>query len=378
MTHIKVEFQEMVGCLKKDYSYCTLFDINYLDKGIVTINSLLESGVTGNVYVLAMDEQCEDVLSDYYLNQKITIISLDNILYKELHRVRKERSQAEFCWTCTASLIEYILKTYQEDICTYIDADMYFYCNPNVLVDEMVNSDKSVQIIEHRFRDDFFGRENIKAAGRFCVEFNTFKNDDLGRKVLREWKRNTIESCASTSSTNNHLGDQFYLTEWPERYTCVNIIQNIGAGIAPWNICRYAYIGEKNGRILLSFDGMGEYEPVFYHFHNISYIDRNTVDINVFRHQVGINKEVVEKIYFSYLLLIDKTKNMLQENYDVYPFLQHHPGIVEKRSMRYYLGKVFSRRLLQNIMVKMRNMIAERNHKYDVYKISDIYRMVLP
>ena len=35
------------------------------------------------------------------------------------------------------------------------------------------------------------------------------------------------------------MGDQKYLDEWPDLYSSCHIIENMGAGIAPWNYCQY-------------------------------------------------------------------------------------------------------------------------------------------
>lgn len=355
------------------YSYCTLFDVNYLDKGIVSVDSLLKCDVKGNIYILSMDDKTREILCDYYRKyENVIVINLSDFMNEDLKRVKSERSRAEFCWTCTASLIDYVLSRYPEKICTYIDADMFFYSNPDVLVDEMIDNGKSVQIIEHRFKDGFFGRENVKSAGRFCVEFNTFSNEEESLEVLRKWKQDTIEACASTSSDNSNLGDQVYLTEWPNRYTCVNILQNLGAGLAPWNIARYGFVRMDGDVPIVSFDGMGEHKVIFYHFHNLAYSDENTVDINVFKYQVRINVEPVDRIYKPYLLLIDRTKKALKDSYDVYPLLKHHPGIIDKRTVGYYMRRIFSKDVWKWVLMKTRNSLAKRNSDKDIYRINEI------
>ena len=54
-----------------------------------------------------------------------------------LLKLKEERSKAEYCWTCTPVTIEYVLKHFKEPSCTYIDADLYFFADPQVLFDEM-------------------------------------------------------------------------------------------------------------------------------------------------------------------------------------------------------------------------------------------------
>lgn len=355
-------------------SYCTLFDKNYLDKGIVTIDSLIRFDLKGSIYILAMDQESFAILNDYYTdNKSIIIIPLEIFLDDNLKKVQDERSRAEFCWTCTASLIYYVLTVYNEDMCTYIDADMYFYSNPDKLVDEMLLAGKSVLIVEHRFKNDFFGKRSIQTAGKYNVAFNTFQKSEESLLVLKEWKNNTIESCFSYSNGNTSLGDQYYLSAWPEKYDCVHILKNNGADIAPWNLYRYKLVGSDGTIPILSFDGKGEVPAVFFHFHNIQYYSRETVDINVYKYQLKADRQTAEAFYYPYLVRIDQTKSMLEEKYGFYPIILQHPGLVEVSiSKKDYLRKLFSKQIAFRIVVSIRNRIAARNAKYDIYDINKI------
>ena len=117
-------------------TFCTLFDSNYLDKGLVLYESMTK--VMGNfkLYILAMDEKCEEILKSMNLSN-IIVISLKEFEDNELLEIKTKRARAEYCWTCTASLIDYVLKNYNETYCTYVDSDLYFYENPQILIGEM-------------------------------------------------------------------------------------------------------------------------------------------------------------------------------------------------------------------------------------------------
>ena len=185
-------------------TFCTLFDSNYMDKGLVMYESLKNVADEFKLYILAMDERCESVLKELNL-EHVVVISLSNFEDPELLELKKKRARAEYCWTCTASLIDYVFKNYQEDYCTYIDSDLYFYANPKVLIQEMCQADCSVQIVKHNFGTDRRSLEKEKRSGKFCVEFNTFKNDTEGRKILNTWKRQCRNHC---SMAPGEMGDQ--------------------------------------------------------------------------------------------------------------------------------------------------------------------------
>ena len=129
---------------------CTLYNSLYLDKGLVLYDSLKACAKDFELYVLCMDEKCYEVLMD--LGEKnLRPIQLAAVENKEILKAKSNRTTAEYCWTCTSRLIQYILATYQPECCTYIDADMYFYHDPQLLVDEMLNAGKSVMMVPHRF-----------------------------------------------------------------------------------------------------------------------------------------------------------------------------------------------------------------------------------
>jgi hypothetical protein len=62
------------------------------------------------------------------------------------------------------------------------------------------------------------------------------------------------------------FGDQKYLDDWPKRFEGVRVLENLGAGLAPWNVSNYRYAWE-DGRLLV--DGV---PLIFYHFHQMRQI----------------------------------------------------------------------------------------------------------
>ena len=307
-------------------TFCTLFDSNYLDKGIVLYHSLKASMKDNfKVYILAMDDKCYSILKDMRLSNA-EVISLNEFMDEELVEIRKERSRAEFCWTCTASLLDYVFEKYQEEFCTYIDSDLYFYKNPEMLIREMIEAKCSVQIVEHGFGKGKRADRQVKNSGRFCVQFNTFKNDVYGREILNTWKRQCRDRC---SMEVNAMGDQKYLTDWPEKYTKVHVLKHQGGGVAPWNIVRYRHLKNKEG-YLLDKKTKHEFELIFYHFHQLEYMDNGLININAFKHGFGIDEKMIYDIYIPYLKKLDEAKKMLLEEYGFMPMIISHPGFVKK------------------------------------------------
>lgn len=352
------------------YSYCTLFDKNYLDKGLVLIESLRKYNTDSNIYVLAMDEKCYEILNAVN-TYKVILVHLSDFETPELRDAKKNRSRGEYCWTCAAHFIYYVLMKNKEEYCTYLDADMYFYDNPNKLVDEMVNAGKSVQIIEHRFRNGFAGKMQESLSGKYCVEFNTFKNNDAGKKVLITWKNQTIQQCEMSGSAE-HFGDQMYLNDWMDKYDCVNILQDIGAGLAPWNINRYKLLKEVNGEIWTLYDnGNNPVRVVFYHFHDLKYVSRNKVNIGVHKRYWKLNMELTYKLYGDYLKKIKGKKEWLEKEYGLYPFIQGNAvGKEENLGLWGRIKRLFAGNAYKNIRFRIGNYLKIfLFQKYDIINI---------
>ena len=300
--------------------FCTLFDSNYLDKGLVMYRSLCRHVDDFKLYVLAMDANCEKVLLSYnYINLVVLNIN-DFSLKMGLEEIRKTRKHSEFCWTCTPFLLKFILSGFKEPICTYLDADLYFYDTPFCLLSEM--GEKTVQIVEHRFIDSIYGNYSKAISGTYCVQFNTFKNTNNALDLLDWWCNKCRESCSITEQRNkNVFGDQGYLENWGSM-SYVSILKNLGGGVAPWNISKYKfYKNNKNeNQMVLQEKKTGKiFSLVFYHFHNISYNSIHEVNIGVYEPWKA-EYELVREIYIPYLLEINKTKNELKERFGIFLF----------------------------------------------------------
>lgn len=337
------------------YSYCTLFDSNYLDKGLVLIDSFRKYNMTSKIYILAMDSVCYDVLQNLCL-LGVTIVRLEDFETEELLEAKKTRNRGEYCWTCGANFIYYVLKEYSEECCTYIDADMRFYDDPDQLVDEMIMAGKSVQLIEHRFHNGFSGKVQEELSGRYCVEFNTFKNNKEGMRVLDVWRRQTIEKCED-SDNKKHFGDQMYLEHWAEDYDCVHILENRGAGLAPWNINRYRMLRANDGEIWVTYDNEKcPVRVVFFHYHDLKYITPKKVNIGVHKRYWKLNMGLVYHLYKEYLRELNKKKKLIEKDYGFYPMVQEDLNRNSKYvSISIRLKKLFEGNAYKNIRFRIGN-----------------------
>ena len=330
--------------------YCTLFDSNYLDKGLVMYDSLVNSSCKFILYILCMDDKCYDVLTDLSL-KNVRLIKLEEIEDDELLIAKSKRTRGEYCWTCSSSLILYILLTYKERICTYIDADMYFYQDPKILIDEMNKQGASVQIISHRFHPLQKDLETI--VGKYCVEFDTFLNDKKGIDVLVNWRKQCLQDC-SAKRNGKLWGDQKYQDDWMNLYDCVCEVQHLGGGVAPWNVGNYRWV-RKNGNLITLIDKFSkkEFNIVFFHYENIQYISRYKVNINVFSKYRFVQRKLIKELYLPYLYEIDKKKQMLAKYYGIDSLIKKHPAFRDKIDWKIGLEKYIWPINISKILSKM-------------------------
>lgn len=283
---------------------CTLFDSNYLSRGLALYYSLQNVSAAFHLYVVAFDKKCYDYLQNASLSN-LTVISLDNFEDKALLDIKSVRSAAEYCWTCTPSVILYCLEKYNLPSCTYVDADMIFFGDPQLLLDEM-GSD-SVLICEHHYTKDY---DVSTTHGIYCVQFMCFKNTADGLTALRWWRERCLEWCYARLE-DGKFGDQKYLDDWVTRFNGVHVLQHLGGGVAPWNVQQYIFY-DSNGKIYLKnrIDNL-VFPVVFFHFHGLKFYTNGFVSFcgPIY----DLNNWVKEIFYVPYIKRLLQIENDLKE-----------------------------------------------------------------
>lgn len=327
-------------------NFCTLFDSYYLDKGIALYQSLEKVSKDFHLYIFCFDDKSYDILKDMK-PERATILHHSDIEKEteKLLELKKERSKAEYCWTCTPVIIEYVLKHYPVESCTYIDSDLYFFSNPKILFDEIKEADANIVITEHRFSDSLKDKRYLRRSGKYCVEFNYFDKSENAKEALNWWKERCFEWCYHLYEPER-MGDQKYLEKFPILFKGVHELQHLGGGTAPWNLAQYELISGSNtqsaikdmGVILKEKKSGKEFPLVFYHFQNIRYLSDKKVNINSCTH----SKPLKRAIYLPYLSNIERVRKELllkgvdfsvKKSYSSNPFI----AFVQRNILQYKL-----------------------------------------
>lgn len=314
------------------YNFCTLFNTNYLSKGLALYYSLEKVCSDFNLYIFAFDEQTYDVLNKLKLSHA-TIISLEQFEDEELLGVKPGRTVAEYCWTATPSTIYYVIKNYKVESCTYLDADVFFYDSPKFIFDEL--SDDSVLITEHRFSPEY--KNEDKKSGKYCVQFITFRNDKYGMEALTWWKNQCIIWCYNRVE-DGKFGDQMYLNDWTTRFKKVHELQHLGGGLAGWNISQYDFFKDKEKFYGIEKTTGKKFNVIFYHFHYLKYYTNGKL-------QLGpriISEGAKEFFYKPYLKELDEIKmKILQINPNIDPHGTEKQRYYWKTPLSYFRRKLF-------------------------------------
>jgi len=284
-------------------NFCTLFDSYYLLKGLGLYLSLEKVMDDFHLYVMAFDKNSYEKLRSCGFKH-MTVELLDDFETPELLEAKKDRTKAEYCWTCGPSVIYHFLTKYGLDEITYLDSDLFFMADPHLIKEEAKNS--SVVITEQGISE-----ESAARYGRYCVQYMTFKNDEDGIGALTWWRDRCIEWCYQIMEPTRYA-DQKYIDEFPRRWKNVCVLENKGAGIAPWNIDRYLYKGNT-----LVCEGK-DYPFVFFHFHGVKMdIKDNVLFVRSLNYKLG--KDVIRLFYKPYAqILVEALNNYMGESVEKY------------------------------------------------------------
>lgn len=214
--------------------------------------------------------------------ENIQIIRYEDIVPISIINKLKDRSSAEFVSSITPFIFRSLLQKLDYEILTYLDADIFFYNNPKVILNDFIKSYSSILITKHNFEKIY---DSSKRTGEFCVQFISAKKNKNSIEILSNWSDQCIEWCYYKFE-NGKFGDQKYLDDWPKFYkNAVYIVENPNFCLAPWNINKF-------------FSN----DIVFYHFHSLRILSSYKI---LMVHGYYLNYEIIENIYKPYLKNLD-------------------------------------------------------------------------
>ena len=264
--------------------FVTLFDSKFLPMGMTLHGSLMAHAQPFHLWIICMDALVEEQLKRISL-PNVTLLPLREVETRELLGIKSGRNSREYCWTLTSFTFQAVFnRDDSAERVTYVDADLFFFADPRILLSELDDAGKHVLITEHAYapEHDYF----LPLSGRFCVQFLTCRRTPEAVKVMRWWQEKCLEWCFDLQE-ENRFGDQKYLDVWPELFADeVHIVCQTEKTLAPWNVSHV----EKTLH--------GRLDPVFYHFQGLRITSPH--EVQLYNENYTIESEG-QRLYDEYL-----------------------------------------------------------------------------
>lgn len=242
--------------------YFTLSDENFSPRTLAMAKSLKSFEKDAKFFFFHFDDISDEQL-EIFTKNGIEPSSVRRFLGEDLFTsLSDSRQYIELMWTLpsiiSSALISEYLNTDFTDV-VYLDADLFFFGSPAQIWQEIPPN--KISIVRHNFSSRL--EEEFPESGEFNVSWVSFPTTIEGAQCASEWATNCTLLCPSTPTHLNGklvYGDQLYLEEWPAKYgDSLHIINNVGAGVAPWNYENYLI--SETFPITINFTPL-----VFFHF----------------------------------------------------------------------------------------------------------------
>lgn len=286
------------------------------------IESLISHRPNSNLAILSLDEVTYEALRMRFSTfTNLHLYSLNDLNRVEISGIQKDRKYNEFCWTLSAVFTNFILHKYKKPT-IYLDADIYFFNSPQLLLDSLKNT--SVSATPHRFPKRL---KYFELSGIYNVQFVFFNYNREGIEASNLWKNQCVTECIYDPK-NGKVGDQKYLDEWPKKYKKFSSIDNIGAGLAPWNHEQYEITWKKNRPYV---NGK---KLIFYHFHKFQIRSDGLI---IASSEIYQSKKTFDKnIYDTYISHLSK----LRKNFINLYLIEPDPALWKKKEISLFRLKI--------------------------------------
>ncbi len=274
-------------------SFCTYFDRNCVIQALALFDSLKRNSQDPRLYVICLDEYALDLLRSMDIPGIIPLPEAE-IEDEELREVKARIGRWQYYGVIQPLVCMHILKKFKPVSLTYVETDMYFFSSVEPLFWEMAGA---ISIVPHRFHP---GHERTAGSGKFCTQFNTFYDDEASFRVLEYWKD---QSFKYDKRKPDEYPGQLSLDKWQSISSGVKVIENIGAGVAPWNIDNYE---------VSTIDGIpcvNGVKIIFYHFHQFGWLKNGSYRFCSYE----LPEKAKELIYKPYVEALDKALGQIME-----------------------------------------------------------------
>lgn len=270
--------------------FCMVVSRTRLIQAIACFLSLYKNMDNFKVYILCVDEKCYEFLKEIN-SDKIVLVTIAELNREDLLAIKASRKLNQYCWTLKPGFIKHIF-TLDDSInrVTYIDSDLFFYQNPNVIFENQPDASillSSGEIFLPMYSKEF-NQTMQTLTGNFNSGFISFKKDINGLQCVNWWDKMCVDSCTSNPE-DNKFGDQKYLDDMPFLFNNVYEITTQGINIGHWNYLKYKFT-VSNDNVMVNNNKL-----IFYHFSGFRIISK--YDIRQVHEEDRVNIPFIYQIY---------------------------------------------------------------------------------
>ena len=302
--------------------YCTYVDINYLPRFLALLASLSTSShKSEQILLLALDSDVEVYFSKAPKSE-LRIVTLGELQhqYPELEIAKANRSTMEYVFTLTPFLMKLAMEAAApEEAVVYLDADLFFFKSPALVLDDMSTSD--VGLIPHGH-----SKQDLKRLGKygfFNVGWVGIRNSQNGRECVEWWAEQCLTWCGDEPRDGKYA-DQGYLNHFPNLFRGVRVLEHQGFNLAPWNTRERRISDDSNGGVSVGLQPL-----VFFHFHGLRRFGKWMVTSQL-NYRAPASKQLIDLVYKPYLEVLSRAEDTVARH----RFIKAAPRLVRGRGLR--------------------------------------------
>ena len=283
--------------------YCTLFDRNYITRGLTLHGSLLRHCQPFELLILCLDEITMGILRALELPH-VRLVALSSLekADPELLAAKFERNAVEYYFTCKPVLMRFALSQYRgAEWITYLDSDLFYFSDPSSLEEEYANG--AVALTPHRFPQRLAERRRY---GLFNAGWVSARPTGQGGQFIDWWRAQCIEWCR-LEVEQHRFADQKYLDLAKDLFPDVVILNNWGANLGPWNLDGLEVRRSENGLLV------GGVPLVFFHFHGTRTVFGKFYDSGLDDYGVDLSAQIREQIFWPYVHALGQAETLVRQ-----------------------------------------------------------------
>lgn len=292
------------------HNFCSIYSDEYAYKGLILYRSLEKQDKDFRLFLIFLSDECKQVFEDFnYKN--ITCINMSQIekFDPALLEAKVTRNVKEYIWTAKASVMLYLLESFAElEHIAWLDGDTYFFSSPEPIFEEW--GDASILLTDEGFTGpyEYLGKKH----GIYNTGLMGFKRDREAVKALEYFREKLLAWCYDRFEPGL-WSDQLHVCDWPERFSNVKLVGNLGINLTPFKLFRINV--EENGTISSS-DGeiyINSVKLVFFHFYGFVYFEGEQFDLCSY--DMTFSDQAIRVIYFPYIYAAIDAVRCIKEKY---------------------------------------------------------------